>query len=363
MKVHLVLLIILLLINIIPQGYVDRKKYILPISFVLILVYWAIRYDYGLDYWNYYDWFYSRIYAGDSYKKEPLFYLFFYGFKSYYQFIIAESVLTVITLFYFVRKYVPTTYYWLFFFLLFAVPSMHFNLISTMRSNMAACVLFLFYELFYISKKRWVLLIISVFVAAQFHNSAAVFILVPLAFWMFNQMRGNAIIITLLVCDLLSMFYTNDIYNWFVIQGGAFLGDYDIYSEANATSNINGFIMKSIILIPTYYMCNIYDRFKDNIIYRSIFILAFFFLLINMLGLNFNGRFTVYLYLFFIISLSITCKHSTKKERWIMLVPYFLVVVFGLVGFYDSMLTGINGRYSEGNPYFYSTIFDAPSLP
>ncbi len=46
-----------------------------------------------------------------------------------------------------------------------------------------------------------------------------------------------------------------------------------------------------------------------------------------------------------------------------MLVPYFLVVVYGLVGFYDSMLTGINDWYSEGNPYFYSTIFDAPSLP
>ena len=363
MKVHLILLIILLLLNIIPEKNIDRKKYILPFSFLIILVYWAIRYDYGLDYWNYYNAFYLGSLNDNSIVKERLFYLFFYSFNSYYQLIIVESAITVITLFYFVRKYIPTNYYWLFFFLLLTVPGFHFNLISTQRSNMAACLLFWAYELFYISKKRWVFLILAVFVAVQFHNSAISFIILPLAYWAFNHMRGFAILITLFVCDILSMFITTSVFNWFILQGGGFLSDYDIYSELNVTSNIYGFIMKSVILLPTYYMCKIYDRSKDNTIYRSIFILAFLFIMINMLALNFNGRFTVYLYLFFIIALSITCQHLTKQERFIMLVPYFITVVYGLVGFYDSMLAGINGRYSAGNPYFYSTIFDAPSLP
>lgn len=363
MKVHLVLLIILLLLNIIPEKTVDRKKIILPFSFILVLIYWAIRYDYGLDYWNYYNAFYSKVFDDNHYIKERLFYLFFYSFKAYYKFVIVESVITAVTLFYFVRKYIPTTYYCLFFLLLFAVPGLHFNLISTMRSDMAAFVLFWAYEFFYISKKRWVLFIVSVLVAVQFHNSAMSFIIVPIVYWAFNKMKGNAIMVAMLVCDFLSVFITQTIFDLIVSQGGNLFSDYEIYSEFNVNTNFYGFVMKSVILLPSYYMCKIYDRFKNNNIYRSVFILAFLFTIVNLLGLDLNGRFTVYLYPFFIIALSITSVHSNKSERWIILMPYLLSVVYALVSFYSSMMAGLNGRYSVGNPCFYSTIFDAPSFP
>ena len=92
MQVHLVLLAILVIINLFPDSFIDRKKYILPISFLLILVYWAIRYDYGLDYWNYYNSFYEgtegKLSRGFG---ERAYYVFTGLFSKFYQVIVAQS--------------------------------------------------------------------------------------------------------------------------------------------------------------------------------------------------------------------------------------------------------------------------------
>ena len=61
MIVHLSILFFLLFINLQPTSKNKRKKYVLPISFVIITIYWALRYDYGLDYWNYYNLFYNDV--------------------------------------------------------------------------------------------------------------------------------------------------------------------------------------------------------------------------------------------------------------------------------------------------------------
>lgn len=362
MKVHLTLLLILLLLNLIPDKIIDRKKIILPFSFLLVLVYWAIRYDYGLDYWNYYNLFYSGM---DSYTKgttELLFFRFINLFAHYYQFIIVHSLVVVVSLYYLVRKHVSSNYYWLFFFFLMAVPAFHFNLISAMRSTMAACILYWAYEFCYISKKRWFLYSALVITASLFHTSALAFLLLPLIHLALYKTKGWVIFSILLLFDILQMFYSNAIFNW-VISFSDVTSSYETYSELLTGSNINGLIARSIVLLPTFYMCRCFDKNKSVYETRDIFILAFFYLLISMIGLNFQGRFSAYQFPYFIVALLFTCSQLGKKDRIIALAPYIIYILYSLNVYYQSLLINLYGVWSSGNMYFYHTIFDAPALP
>ena len=128
-------------------------------------------------------------------------------------------------------------------------------------------------------------------------------------------------------------------------------------------SNINGLIMRSIILWPTFYICKSYNLIKKNSSIRCIYFLAYTFLLITMIGLNFQGRFYVYLFPFFMMALIYTCQTASKEKIKLILIPYLLFVAFVFLRYYQALRDNIMGAYSEGNPLFYHTIFDAPSLP
>lgn len=361
MLVHLSILVFLLIINLIPNIKNRRKKYVLPISFFIIIIYWALRYDYGLDYWNYHMLFYNDAEEYVTGFGEKLFFSFTHLFQKYYQVIIAESVIIGLSLFYMVRKYIPEKCYWLFFFSLFAVYSFHFNLISAQRSTMAACIMYWAYELSYVNKQRWLLFFLCVFLAANFHTSALFFGVIPLFYYLFNSLKGKSIMIILFLSALLSTFALNTFIETFVSSYNMLVA-YSSNALRIEDRNLFGLIFNLLYLVPTYYICLEYDKLKGDIINRSLFILAFSYLFIFLLGLDFQGRFTVYLFPFFIIALSKTCVSVSRDKRWIMLSPYILVSIYSLYKFYNSMQTQIN-VLSAGNPFFYKTIFDAPSLP
>ena len=362
MIVHLSILVFLLIINLIPNSNNREKKYVLPISFIIIIVYWALRYDYGLDYWNYYDLFYKDVEEYATGFGEKLFFSFTHLFQKYYQVIIAESVIVGISLFYMVRKYIPPKYYWLFFFSLFAVYSFHFSLISAQRSTMAACIMYWSYEFFYVNKRIWLLFFLCVFLAANFHTSALFFGTIPLFYYGFNFLKGKSILIILFVSALLSTFVLNTFIESFVTSY-EMLEVYASKAVRIEERNFIGLVFNLLLyLLPAYFICSVYDKLKDDKVYRPLFILAFLYLFIYLIGFDFHGRFTVYLFPFFVIALSITCVYYVKEKRWLILSPYILVSIYTLIKYYYSMFTQIS-TLSAGNPFFYKTIFDAPSLP
>lgn len=363
MKVHLFLMFFLALINvIIPDKSIDRRKVILPFSFIIIAIYWCIRYDYGLDYWSYYDSFYSNVTEKDTGTFERLFFMFMNSFKYFYQFVIAESLVVVFSLYHIVRKYLPTNCYWLFFLLLFAVPSLHFNLISAMRSTMAACVLYWAFDLFYISKRNWPLFFLCVIVASMFHTSALSFVFFPIVCLLFTKLKGIQILVILLVTSVMRMFVPAEVYNW-VVSLTSVTQSYDFYAERINVSNINGFIVGLVELVPAFFICRSYDKLKDNVMDRKIILVACYYLLITTIGLNFHGRFSAYLFPFFIVALSIPYNQIGKNERWYMLLPYFAVVAYHMVDYYRTALLLSTSVWSEGNPCFYHTLFESPIFP
>ena len=177
MEVHFIILLVLLFANLLPIKERLKKKYILSISFMILFVYWALRYEYGQDYWAYYDYFYSGRESEKGFGELLFYKVFFPLFKYYYQAVIVQSAYVLFTLYYMVKRYVPTKCYWLFFLLFLCVPGFHFSLISAMRSSMAAATMFWAYHLFYINKNNIILYEVMVIVATLFHTSSIVFVI------------------------------------------------------------------------------------------------------------------------------------------------------------------------------------------
>lgn len=360
MLVHLFLLTILIVLNLIPDRVVDRKRFILPLSFLLILLYWALRYDYGLDYWDYYSSFYDgtegKLHRGFG---ERGYYAFSGLFNKFYQVIIAQSIIVMASLFHLVRKYIPPQCYWLFFLLFFLTPRFHFVMISALRNSLSACVLFWAFDYCYIEKKRWILFALLVFLASLIHTTAIVFFLFPIYHLFSSRLKGKAVFIGLIVLDILSLFFVNALFQY-VISASSLTETYDSYLETIGESSIFGVMVKSIVLIPVFYFCTVFDKLKVHTKERKIFLLAFFFLAIELFGFNFGGRFTLYLFIFFIISLTITYQYY-KKERFFLLIPYLLLVLFTFYNYYIRLSTEL--FFNEGNYLFYHTIFEVSPLP
>ena len=358
MIVHIALLFIILLLNFITENPERRKKYTLPFSFFLVFVYWAFRYDYGLDYWNYY-----RIFEGEQNLTETGFgeflFLKFLGlFSSYYQVIIAHSAIIIISLYHLVKKYVPEKCYWLFFLLFFIIPNLHFNLISAMRSSLAACVMYWAFDLCVISKKRWLLFLLLVFVGSNIHTSTMVFFLTPLLYYGFSSLSGKSIFIVLIVANILSTFMTKNIYSY-SFSFFEYFNSYERYVDSVATSNFMGFLYKSVWLLPAYYLCEFYDKWKTNSEFKDICIISYVFLIFFLLGLDFQWRLSIVTMPFFIIALTIVYNDLSSEKKKIMTWPFIIYLIYGMVGYYTQMYARINGVWSDGNTYYYSTIFNA----
>ena len=361
MQIHLSLLVIILLLNLMPEKWADRKKFILPFSFLMVLVYWAIRYDYGLDYWNYYNMFYSgRQVERTGTFGERWFYIFTHLFKFYYQTIIAESIIIAVSLFHLVRKYISPKVYWLFFLLLFIVTGFHFNLISAQRTAMAAVIVYWAFDLFYITHKRWMPFILMILAATMFHTSAIVFIIFPGLYLFLRNVSGHSLFIALVIAAVLSHTITNVLFSN-VINNIDIFNDYNVYADRNYNRGWSFILGSLLTIVPWYYLCLRYR--KDNQQYDTIFIIAYIYQFLTFIGLNFQDRYTAYLYPFFIIVLSQEVVTSDKRKKMIMLLPLLFFLFYAMYWYYWMLLDKINSEWSSGNMYFYHTIFDAPSLP
>lgn len=149
-QLSLCLFIMLLLWNV--KNDKIRTQYILPFCFILITLFFALRYEYGNDYWHYYlRWDSGRLVEGDNRGTgETLFYGFMQLFDKYYKFVIVHTLFFCLIMFYLVKRYVLPSYYALFFFMFLSMSTLSYNMMSAMRSTMAACILWLALDFFYI---------------------------------------------------------------------------------------------------------------------------------------------------------------------------------------------------------------------
>lgn len=375
---HIIVALIAILLCLVSDNANNRRaKYTMPLAFVIVTFFFAIRYKYGLDYVEYQNMF-ERGITSTAWRngQEKLFYLVQNSFQYFYQFVIVLTVLTMGGLFLLIRKYCNQKYYALFFVMFMFMPSMSYNMISALRSTLAAVVLWMALHFFYLKRKNWILYLILVLVASGFHLSAILFFVLPIADIIIPRAKGTLLFCFLIFCFIFSLFGSEGLFN-FITSKNTMLESYNSYYSFIEDNKISlfGLMNNTLFLFPAYYICKFKDQFIKK--YNGVFVLAFMYLVLFSLNLDIQNRFTTYIGVFFILMISVVAggykyvdeyglSHETKfitpRERWVMIAPLLFKVFFDYYKFYLLMSSPIYIGL-DGNPLFYQTIFDAPQLP
>ena len=174
------------------SGITNQTKYLL-ISFVILLVFLSLRYDFGNDYMAYFEiyddindtsWSEVKDVSGIGALGETMefgfIYLlkFFTVFSDFFFFIFANSLLLCAAYFLLIKKYVSLNYAWMGVFLFVFDPNLMLVELSALRQTLAI-ICFLF-SIQYLIKRNVVKYIICILIASSFHYSAI--ILLPLYF-------------------------------------------------------------------------------------------------------------------------------------------------------------------------------------
>lgn len=358
MAVHLSLMIFIILLNLLPLKNGNRRKKILPFSFLLIAVYFAIRYNYGLDFFRYYLGFISD--REDFFGSEVLFTRFFHLFPYYYQFVIVYAVIVIGSLYYIVSKYVKEEFYAVFFLLFFCMSGMSFNMLSAYRSTMAACIIWLGIDFFYLRKKILLLFIAMVVFASFFHNSSIVFLLFPLLFFIVDKLDWKIAFFVLIIVNILSMSISMDAFLW-ITESNEYLSEYEGYSKSIENATFFGVLHKSLWYIPAFMILKSKKKF-DTTPLKVVYSLSYIYFFLFFFGLTFQERFTTYLFIYSIIALSIIFKQLQSVERLLLVATLLFLCVYGLYLFYGMMAHHLYDKYAEGNYLFYHTIFEQPFI-
>ena len=358
MAVHLSLMIFIIFLNLLPFKNDNRRKKILPISFLLIAVYFAIRYNYGLDFFRYYNGFISG--REDFFGTEVLFTRFFHLFPYYYQFIIAYAAIVIGSLYYIVRKYVNEEFYAVFFLLFFSMSGMSFNMLSAYRSTMAACIIWLAIDFFYLRKKNFPLFIAMVVLASFFHNSSIVFVIFPLLILIVDKIDWKIAFSVLIIVNLLSMISSEDAFHW-LTSSSEYLNEYEGYTESIENATFFGVLHKSFWYVPVFLILKNKKKFNTAPL-KVVYSLSYLYFFLFFFGLTFQERFTTYLFIYSIMALSVIFKQLQSDEKLLLVSTLIFLCVYGLYLFYGMMAHHLTDKYEEGNYLFYHTIFEQPFI-
>lgn len=218
-------------LSILLVGIFYRNKYSLALSFLILTVFFAIRYEFGPDYPEYLRHFYLSI---DGDLQDALYYdRFEDGWVilcrlckpiGFFGMVIVLTVFENLVLYYLFKKYVPPKWYWLALFCYLFSTTLCLTGLSMMRQFLAMCVCLLAFDL--AVRKKIIFSLALVFLAGQFHTSALVCIPVCFigllkdfrmtrksSFWMMGILIGFNLIAVYLFGNVLADFILNSTFS------------------------------------------------------------------------------------------------------------------------------------------------------
>ena len=366
MFVQFAICVIIILLCWITKDEKRNKNLVLPFSFLIITIFFAIRYDYGLDYWSYYFYYESgrTIEEAGGVSRgtgEVWFYYFMNQFPRFSYFIIAHTIIVFSALFFVARKHLSPKYYPLFFFLILTMSVLAFSWISSLRSTMAAAILWIGLELFYIEHKQWIFYFGIVVVASLFHTSALLFIILPFIDFIIVKTKSVYIFILLIAGMISTLFFTERLYNILLSSNVYFRDAYEGHLDSVEGYSIFGVIHNSLLLFPYYFIVTKKQMFKNS--NNKIYVLASLVIVLRCFLLDFHGRMSSYLFIYVIFALAHVLPRLKKTERIICMAPFLIWCFFGIYLFYMTMILNEHTIYSEGNYIHYHTIFEPSMIP
>lgn len=241
-------------------------KYGLACGFMITTTLLAIHYDFGNDYWSYYDWFEESLYTPLpntiatflELSRDPgwdLLNIIFgriFGENGFFIMVSILSIIECICYYTFIKKCVPTSWYW--FAMTLYILNNHFFILtfSMMRQSLVMALLLLCFM--WIQDKKIIRSFIIILLLSTIHNS--VLLCLPLVFlplFPFNNQKIWAIVLlTLLFIFIIASSILEPILSRFADLSEDFNRYIETYTDDDNNMTFGlGYILR---LLPFFYL-------------------------------------------------------------------------------------------------------------
>lgn len=329
----------------------------LKVSFILIYLFLALRYNFGNDYATYKIAF-NGIAQNNHFSfanlqlLEPGWVLLNWIFR-YLGFYCMTAILASINciIYYrFISKHVPIDYYWFAVFLyIFSVDIMLTHL-TAMRQSVA--IMIFVFSLDYINKRNLIRYILCIILASLFHYTAI--LLLPVYFLSYLNKKFNFLYGSLVIAFYVLLIFGGQIISPYINNIiGSFYAKYMMYEKGKGVNSGLGYVYYAIMLIIIIYQ----GRKQDKDI-RFYYIIAISGILVMPMRLIIEMLSRLGLY--FIPASIIVYPNLLRniKGKFDKIAFFMLIIVFTFFQFFQFF-------YSDTyNKYFmtYQTIFTSAKL-
>jgi hypothetical protein len=331
MLVHFSLGAVLVLFNFFASFYGKSSKIkVFSFAFILIFFYSAFRYDYGGDYFGYDD-IHSDIINDFERKNMELGFSFLLSlFPSYYIFIIFQSFLYAVVMFYFFYNNILPKYFSFAILMIFITPSLLLDTFGAIRSSLVALI-FLF-SLRFVYSKILVHYLLFVSIASLIHLSAI--FLFFIYFIVHSDLFSNKKLVMFVLTLLL--FFGSQFKNLFINS----VLDYSVFfryifyeTELLRETGFYNLILLSPFLLIGYFIINSKsEASKLNLIYNQI---AIIYIIIIFLRVDVLGRFAMYFWPVLLVAVINATLDRKKYIKYIVFAYLIFYSIFNLIVFYS----------------------------
>ncbi|RXK88058.1 EpsG family protein [Chlorobaculum sp. 24CR] len=319
------------------------------LSFLLIFLFLALRYDYGNDYMAYYYGFKNiRYYDPEAHFEIGWQYLnLIFKPVGFFAMVAFLAAINTYVYYRFILKYVPSEYYWLAVFIYLFNPSFMLIQLSAMRQCVAILLFVLSIDSIY--EKNIIKYAFYIVMASLFHTSAMILLLLYLPFiynWHVTQVKA----VILFILYLLMLFLGPSLGKQFFYVVGQYFDRYADYFGGTELNSGLGILYYTFILgLILYYSRN--ERSGEDLLYKiaiaGYYVLPFSFIV------QLAGRVGLYMQPALIAVIPMIIKSIKSKDvRRVIVLSYVAMTLLGYYKLFNSEV--FREKYEN-----YKTIFSA----
>lgn len=326
----------------------------LKVSFSLIFIFLALRYNFGNDYQAYYTGFLEissnvkvdYINNSDHFEVGWIFFNWLFRHIGFFAMIAVLASINCVVYYRFIKKYVPTKYYWLAVFFYIFNPGFMLIHASAMRQSIAIAI-FIF-SLNYIHKRDLIRYVITISVASLFHSSALILYLVYFLNLVSLKNKGTRVVFFVTFVAL--FLFQKSLLPYLNILISNYFDKYEIYQEAGVVGTGLGILYLSTLLILLLYYGRLQD--KETGLIFNIAVISFLFIPLSLF-IEIIGRVGMYFQVATLIAYPVTLfsiKKIVYRKSYVAILVFMTIYTF-FQFFYSSV-------YKDGYGSFH-TIFSS----
>ncbi len=318
------------------------KTFVFKLSFIVLFVFSALRYNYGSDYTSYHAYF-DHVKAGvENLEIEEVgFYYINKIFPNYYLMVAVFSAIFLIFIYKIIVHYLePDEYKYAI--LIFLIDPYLFLMSLSMMRQAIAIVLFAI-AIHFAREKKYIYYLLICLCAMTIHTSAIV--LLPFVFIANTKKdfltKPKWVITILIILFVFSSTLVTPLVEWVLKAFND--SNYTYYYQTIQTNTLRATLLSSI---PLIYICfNISKLEEDKLMYSKISVFAYF---MDVFSYKYGmiGRFGYYFAFFKIIALPsifvYNLRNSKGKDRiinvWIFPTVILLIYILRLYSFFTNPL-------------------------